>query len=160
MRRSDERLLVTHVGSLPRGARLNELLIGAELGDGVDAAELDAEIERRVALVFGKQREIGIDIANDGEQGRVGFQTYVAQRMSGFGGQSNRPRPRDMSDFPDFGKLLAERFPRRGKQFNAPQAVADVHYKDTTATRRRSTARSNASPATPRRRAAAHPTAS
>jgi|HubBroStandDraft_6_1064221.scaffolds.fasta_scaffold166031_2 5-methyltetrahydropteroyltriglutamate--homocysteine methyltransferase len=133
MRRSDERLLVTHVGSLPRGARLNELLIRSELGDGVDAEELNAEIERRVALVFGKQREIGIDIANDGEQGRVGFQTYVAQRMSGFGGQSNRPRPRDMADFPDFGKLLMERFPRRGKQFNAPQAIADVRYRDTTA---------------------------
>jgi 5-methyltetrahydropteroyltriglutamate--homocysteine methyltransferase len=133
MRRSDERLLVTHVGSLPRGARLNELLIRSELGEGVDARELDTEIERRVAFVFDKQREVGIDIANDGEQGRVGFQTYVALRMSGFGGQSNRPRPRDMADFPDFGKLLAERFPRRGKQFNAPQAVAEVHYRDTVA---------------------------
>jgi 5-methyltetrahydropteroyltriglutamate--homocysteine methyltransferase len=133
MRKSDERLLVTHVGSLPRGERLNELLIRSELGESVDAKALDAEIERRVALVFGKQRELGIDIANDGEQGRVGFQTYVALRMSGFGGQSNRPRPRDMADFPDFGKLLAERFPRRGKQFNAPQAIAEVRYKDTTA---------------------------
>jgi 5-methyltetrahydropteroyltriglutamate--homocysteine methyltransferase len=133
MRRSDERLLVTHVGSLPRGGKLNELLIRAELDEAVDHAELDAEVERRVALVFGKQREIGIDIANDGEQGRVGFQTYVALRMSGFGGQSNRPRPRDMADFPDFGKLLAERFPRRGKQFNAPQAIGDVRYKDTAA---------------------------
>lgn len=133
MRRSDERLLVTHVGSLPRGARLNELLIRSELGEGGDARELEAEIERRVALVFGKQRDIGIDIANDGEQGRVGFQTYVALRMSGFGGQSNRPRPRDMADFPDFGKLLAERFPRRGKQFNAPQAIGEVRYRDTAA---------------------------
>jgi 5-methyltetrahydropteroyltriglutamate--homocysteine methyltransferase len=133
MRKSDERLLVTHVGSLPRGQRLNELLIRSELGDSVDAKELDAEIDRRVALVFGKQRELGIDIANDGEQGRVGFQTYVALRMSGFGGQSNRPRPRDMADFPDFGQLLAERFPRRGKQFNAPQAIGDVRYKDTAA---------------------------
>jgi 5-methyltetrahydropteroyltriglutamate--homocysteine methyltransferase len=133
MRRSDDRLLVTHVGSLPRGGRLNELLIRAELDEAVDRTELEAEIERRVAHVFGKQREIGIDIANDGEQGRVGFQTYVAQRMSGFGGQSNRPRPRDMADFPDFGKLLAERFPRRGKQFNAPQAIAEVRYRDTTA---------------------------
>jgi 5-methyltetrahydropteroyltriglutamate--homocysteine methyltransferase len=133
MRKSDERLLVTHVGSLPRGARLNELLIRSELGEAVDEAELEAEVERRVALVFGKQRELGIDIANDGEQGRVGFQTYVAQRMTGFGGQSNRPRPRDMADFPDFGKLLAERFPRRGKQFNAPQAIGEVRYKDTSA---------------------------
>lgn len=133
MRKSDERLLVTHVGSLPRGARLNELLIRSELGEGLERAELDGEIERRVALVFGKQREIGIDVCNDGEQGRVGFQTYVAQRMTGFAGQSDRPRPRDMADFPDFGKLLMERFPRRGKQFNAPQAVADVRYKDSSA---------------------------
>jgi len=133
MRKSDERLLVTHVGSLPRGDRLNELLIRSELGETVDKATLDTEVERRVALVFDKQCELGIDVANDGEQGRVGFQTYVAQRMTGFGGQSNRPRPRDMADFPDFGKLLAERFPRRGKQFNAPQAIADVHYKDTSA---------------------------
>ncbi len=133
MRKSNDRLLVTHVGSLPRGDRLNELLIRSELGETVDKAELDKEVERRVALVFGKQRELGIDVANDGEQGRVGFQTYVAQRMTGFGGQSNRPRPRDMADFPDFGKLLAERFPRRGKQFNAPQAIADVHYRDTSA---------------------------
>jgi len=133
MRKSDERLLVTHVGSLPRGERLNELLIRSELGETVDQSALTTEVERRVALVFAKQRELGIDVANDGEQGRVGFQTYVAQRMTGFGGQSNRPRPRDMADFPDFGKLLAERFPRRGKQFNAPQAIADVHYKDTSA---------------------------
>jgi 5-methyltetrahydropteroyltriglutamate--homocysteine methyltransferase len=133
MRKSEDRILVTHVGSLPRGAPLTELLIRSEGGEAVDRTELDAEIERRVAHVFGKQREIGIDVCNDGEQGRVGFQTYVAQRMSGFGGQSNRPRPRDMSDFPDFGKLLMERFPRRGKQFNAPQAVAEVHYRDTSA---------------------------
>src|SRR5262249_22198112 len=111
----------------------NELLIRSELGEGVDRAELDAEVERRVAFVFGKQRELGIDVCNDGEQGRVGFQTYVAQRMSGFGGQSNRPRPRDMAEFPDYGQLWAERSPRRGKQFNAPRAGADVRYKDTAA---------------------------
>ncbi len=133
MRRSDERLLVTHAGSLPRGGPLNELLIRAELDEAVDRAALDAEVERRVGHVFGKQCEIGIDIGNDGEQGRVGFQTYVAQRMSGFAGQSQRPRPRDVADFPDYGKLLMERFPRRGKQFNAPQAVAEVRYRDPTA---------------------------
>src|ERR1700724_4780956 len=109
MRKSDDRLLVTHVGSLPRGGPLNELLIRSEQGEAVDPKALDAEVERRVAHVFARQREIGIDVCNDGEQGRVGFQTYVAQRMSGFAGQSNRPKPRDVSDFPDFGKLLVER---------------------------------------------------
>ncbi len=133
MRKSEERLLVTHVGSLPRGGPLNELLIRAELGEAMDRAALDAEVDRRVGHVVGKQCEIGIDICNDGEQGRVGFQTYVAQRMSGFAGQSQRRRPRDVADFPDYGKLLMERFPRRGKQFNAPQAVGDVRYRDPTA---------------------------
>ncbi len=133
MRKSTDRILVTHVGSLPRGETLNELLVGAELGEAESPAALEAEADRRVAHVFAKQAEVGIDIANDGEQGRVGFQTYIAQRMSGFGGVSDRARPRDFADFPDYAKLMAHRFPRRGKQFNAPQAVGEVRYRDTSA---------------------------
>lgn len=136
MRRSEDRILVTHVGSLPRGAALNDLLIRCELGEGVDRDELEAAIARRVAYVYRKQLDAGIDIANDGEQGRVGFQTYVADRMSGFGGESNRRRPQEFSDFPLFADMLMQRFPRRGKQFNAPQAIADVHYKDLSAINR------------------------
>jgi 5-methyltetrahydropteroyltriglutamate--homocysteine methyltransferase len=136
VRKSEDRILVTHVGSLPRGEALNDLLIRSELGEGVDRGTLDSAIEGRVAHVFERQLDAGIDIANDGEQGRVGFQTYVADRMSGFGGESNRRRPREFSDFPMFADMLMKRFPRRGKQFNAPQAVADVHYKDLTAINR------------------------
>jgi len=136
VRRSEERILVTHVGSLPRGDALNELLIRSEQGEGVDRGELEAAIERRVAHVYRQQLDAGIDIANDGEQGRVGFQTYVADRMSGFGGESNRRRPQEFSDFPLFADMLMQRFPRRGKQFNAPQAIADVHYKDLSAINR------------------------
>ena len=66
--------------------------------------------------------------------GRI--QTYVADRMSGFGGESNRRRPQEFSDFPLFADMLMQRFPRRGKQFNAPQAIADVHYKDLSAINR------------------------
>ena len=133
MRKSEDRILVTHVGSLPRGDALNDLLIRSELGESVDRDALDSAIEGRVADVFKKQLAAGIDIANDGEQGRVGFQTYVADRMSGFGGESNRRRPREFSDFPIFADMLMKRFPRRGKQFNAPQAIADVHYEDLSA---------------------------
>jgi 5-methyltetrahydropteroyltriglutamate--homocysteine methyltransferase len=132
MQRSTERILTTHVGSLPRGERLNELLIEAEAGEDVDRAELEAEIDARVEYVFKKQLEIGIDVPNDGEQGRVGFQTYVAQRMTGFAGQSNRPRPKEFSDFPKFAEAMLARFPRRGKQFNAPQCVGDIEYVDLT----------------------------
>jgi 5-methyltetrahydropteroyltriglutamate--homocysteine methyltransferase len=130
MRTSRDRILITHVGSLPRGPRLNELLVQAEGGELADTGELDAVVAERVAEVFNTQLAVGIDIPNDGEQGRVGFQTYVAQRMSGFAGQSNRRKPREFEDFPLFAERLLSRFPRRGKQFNAPQAVADVHYQD------------------------------
>jgi 5-methyltetrahydropteroyltriglutamate--homocysteine methyltransferase len=133
MRTSRDRILVTHVGSLPRGPRLNELLVQAEGGELADTRELDAVVQDRVATVFQKQLAVGIDIPNDGEQGRVGFQTYVAQRMSGFAGQSNRRKPREFEDFPLFAERLLSRFPRRGKQFNAPQAVADIHYQDLSA---------------------------
>jgi 5-methyltetrahydropteroyltriglutamate--homocysteine methyltransferase len=136
VRKSEDRILVTHVGSLPRGDALNDLLIRSELGEGIDRGTLDSAIAGRVAHVFKHQLEAGIDIANDGEQGRVGFQTYVADRMSGFGGESNRRRPREFSDFPMFADMLMKRFPRRGKQFNAPQAIADVHYKDLSAINR------------------------
>ena len=76
------------------------------------------------------QLEAGVDVGNDGEQPRVGFQTYVPQRMRGFGGESARPTPQDMAEFPDFLAMMQRRNMMRAKVFNAPQAVADVVYDD------------------------------
>jgi 5-methyltetrahydropteroyltriglutamate--homocysteine methyltransferase len=131
MRKSETRILVTHVGSLPRGERLANLLIENELGHAVDQSELLAETERRVGHVMAKQHEAGVDIANDGEQGRVGFQTYMPQRMSGFGGESKRPVPPEFTEFPLFAQRLQARIPRTGKVFGAPRAVGEVRYEDT-----------------------------
>jgi 5-methyltetrahydropteroyltriglutamate--homocysteine methyltransferase len=130
VRKSETRILVTHVGSLPRGERLAELLIEDEAGHQVDRNELLAETERRVAYVLQKQHEAGVDISNDGEQGRVGFQTYVPQRMSGFGGESKRPSPPEFTQFPLFAKKLQSRIPRTGQVFGAPQAIGEVRYED------------------------------
>jgi 5-methyltetrahydropteroyltriglutamate--homocysteine methyltransferase len=80
--------------------------------------------------VVQKQIEAGIDIGNDGEQPRVGFQTYVARRMRGFGGESKRPISRDLAEFPDYMARLAERRKQAAKIMNAPQAVAEVAYAD------------------------------
>jgi 5-methyltetrahydropteroyltriglutamate--homocysteine methyltransferase len=131
MRKSETRILVTHVGSLPRGERLGNLLIENELGHAVDQNELLEETERRVGHVMAKQHEAGVDVANDGEQGRVGFQTYMPQRMSGFGGESKRPVPPEFVEFPLFAQRLQARIPRTGKVFGAPQAVGEVRYEDT-----------------------------
>ncbi len=133
MKHSDERILTTHVGSLPRNAVLTDLLIRDEAGEAVDKAELARQSEAAVRHVVAQQAAAGVDIVNDGEQPRVGFQTYVAQRMEGFGGESKRPRSPDYTRFPVWAEQLARRFPRRAKVTNAPQAVADVAYEDLTA---------------------------
>src|SRR5579864_1365297 len=127
---SNERILTTHVGSLPRTAELSNLLVRREEGDVVDRDELVREMDLAVHRVVDKQAAAGIDIANDGEQQRVGFQTYVPQRMSGFGGESKRRRGRDFEEFPELVALLLQRFPKRSRMQNAPEAQAELHYLD------------------------------
>src|SRR6185312_7628191 len=133
MKRSTDRILTTHVGSLPRAASLTELLVKQEAGEAVDAATLHREMADAVKDVVAKQIESGIDVINDGEQPRVGFQTYVPLRMKGFGGQSTRKPPTDMMAHPDMFAMMARRFPSSGKVSNAPQAVAAVSYEDLSA---------------------------
>src|SRR5215470_14426270 len=133
MRKSDSRILTTHVGSLPRNPTLAELLIRQEQGEAFNTAELARRAETAVRHVIDKQLEAGVDVGNDGEQPRIGFQTYVPQRMRGFGGESKRPTPQDMREFPAYARIWQTRGgtgTRRAKVFNAPQAVAEVRYED------------------------------
>ena len=128
---SRDRILTTHVGSLPRNDVLTELLIRQEAGESVDLKQLAAEKDKAVADIVTRQVQAGIDVGNDGEQQRVGFQTYVPQRMSGFAGESNRPMGRDLVEFPELIEVQKRRFPRRGKGQNAPEARAELKYLDT-----------------------------
>lgn len=128
---SKERILTTHVGSLPRHDELSDLLVRREEGERIDKDQLAREMDRAVQHVVDKQAAAGIDIANDGEQQRVGFQTYVPQRMSGFAGESKRRRGRDFEEFPELVALLLQRFPKRSRMQNAPEAQAELHYLDT-----------------------------
>ena len=124
------RILVSHVGSLPRPPALRDLLVRWDRGETVDRAALDREMEAGVRHVVAKQREAGIDIGNDGEQPRPGFSTYPATRMRGFGGESKRPLGRDMTDFPDYADMLSRRRSGAARIANAPQAVGEVEYAD------------------------------
>ena len=128
---SRDRILTTHVGSLPRNATLSSLLVRREEGEAIDPEQLDEEMDRAVQHVVDGQSRAGIDICNDGEQQRVGFQTYVPQRMTGFAGESKRRRGRDFEEFPELVELLIRRFPGRSRMQNAPEARADLHYVDT-----------------------------
>jgi 5-methyltetrahydropteroyltriglutamate--homocysteine methyltransferase len=128
MMTSRDRILVTHVGSLPRNDELSELLVRQEGGEAVDPRRMDQAMDRAVRHVVQKQAEAGIDIGNDGEQQRVGFQTYIAQRMSGFAGESQRRRGRDFEAFPELVDLLIRRFPKRSRMQNAPEARNELRY--------------------------------
>jgi 5-methyltetrahydropteroyltriglutamate--homocysteine methyltransferase len=127
------RILTTHVGSLPRNEALSSLLVSREEGAAIDRAQLDLEMDRAVHHVVEEQVKAGIDIGNDGEQQRVGFQTYVPQRMSGFAGESKRRRGRDYEEFPELVEDLNRRFPKRSRMQNAPEAQGELNYRDTTA---------------------------
>jgi 5-methyltetrahydropteroyltriglutamate--homocysteine methyltransferase len=131
MDKSTDRILTTHAGSIPRGEPLGVMLIDEEAGKPVDKGALQSNIDLRVSHVLGKQAEAGIDVVNDGEQGRVGFQTYVTQRMSGFGGVSKRPYAREFIEYPQFTQRMMERIAKISKVFDAPEAIADVQYRDT-----------------------------
>jgi 5-methyltetrahydropteroyltriglutamate--homocysteine methyltransferase len=128
---SRDRILTTHVGSLPRSEALSEMLIDREEGKLLDARQFAREMDGAVRHVIAKQAEAGIDIGNDGEQQRVGFQTYVPSRMSGFAGQSKRRRGRDFEEFPALVDDLMRRFPKRSRMQNAPEAQAELHYLST-----------------------------
>jgi len=127
---SRDRILTTHVGSLPRNEKLSELLVRQEAGETFDAKEMAAEMDKAVRHVVDKQASAGIDIGNDGEQQRVGFQTYVPQRMSGFGGVSKRRRGREFEEFPELVASLMRRFPHVSKQQNAPECQKELKYLD------------------------------
>ena len=133
MQKSDERILTTHVGSLPRNPELTDLLIDQEQGKAIDTTALAHQSETAIQHVVDEQLKAGVDIINDGEQPRIGFQTYVPQRMRGFGGESKRPTPQDMAEFPDFAAMIQRRNMMRAKVFNAPQAIAEVEYDDLSA---------------------------
>jgi 5-methyltetrahydropteroyltriglutamate--homocysteine methyltransferase len=130
MKRSEDRILTTHVGSLPRPPVLRDLLVRQDRGEAIDAAVLAREAEAAVRHVVKQQLAAGIDVGNDGEEPRVGFSTYPARRMRGFGGASKRRMSRDQIEHPDYAARLARQRAGGPRISDAPQAVAEVAYTD------------------------------
>ena len=107
MKRSADRILTTHVGSLPRSQQLSEILLKKDHGEPVDPAEFDRTIREAVIANVEQQAATGIDIVSDGEASKVSYATYVHERLSGFGGDQPRKIALDLVDYPDFCKKMA-----------------------------------------------------
>jgi 5-methyltetrahydropteroyltriglutamate--homocysteine methyltransferase len=106
MKRSTERFLTTHTGSLPRPDDLIRTMYAKEEGVPVEPAALERRIAAAVADVVGKQAAAGIDVVNDGEMSKPSYATYIKDRLSGFGGTGNTFVYQDLSAFPSLAKRV------------------------------------------------------
>lgn len=97
----------THVGSLPRGPELVPLLLARDKGEKYDAAEFDRVVQAAVDAAVQQQVAAGVSIVSDGELGKVGYSTYIIERLSGFGGHTPRKPALDLAAVPDLAKKLA-----------------------------------------------------
>lgn len=97
----------THVGSMPRGEELTPLLIARDRGEPYDAAEFDAKVSAAVKEAVRHQVECGVDIVSDGEIGKIGYSTYMIERLSGFGGHVDRKSALDLAEHPALVKKLS-----------------------------------------------------
>jgi len=129
MRTSRDRILTTHVGSLPRGQAVLDMLVRLETGQIARGGDFDAVMRDAVAATVGRQRAAGVDVVSDGEQSKVGYANYIRHRLTGFSGESPRVLGADLEDFPDYlKKLMARRagaIPLQRPCCTGPVAVRD-----------------------------------
>jgi 5-methyltetrahydropteroyltriglutamate--homocysteine methyltransferase len=132
MRWSEERILTTHAGSLPRPPELVRLYVRRAAGEAVDPAAIEAAGRAALEGAVRKQIEAGIDVGNNGEQQREGFFLYVQRRMSGFGGSWQRRQRGDALRYPVFLRMLEEQQASRQavSNFRPPKAIGAVRYLD------------------------------
>lgn len=104
MQTSADRILTTHTGSLPRPPALAEAMVTRETGEltAEQSAALPGMIGSAIAEVLGRQLEVGLDVISDGEMGKIGYSTYVKERLSGFDGEAGALTLADLEDFPEF----------------------------------------------------------
>jgi 5-methyltetrahydropteroyltriglutamate--homocysteine methyltransferase len=133
MRRSTSRILTTHTGSLPRPRELTRLYALRATGAPVDESEIARAGRDAVRRIVSRQREVGIDIGNNGEQQRDSFFLYLKNRLSGLGGSWERPSRADIDRYPEFRRMWTEQHAAR-TQVSAlgglPKAIGEIKYLD------------------------------
>ncbi len=134
MKTSRDRILTTHVGSLPRSQAVVDLLQRREKGEAVDSAELDRVVGSAVADIVKRQVEVGIDVVSDGETGKISYSTYVTDRLTGFSseGSTETARPHlDLAPFPDFVRKMG--LLTGPRPFKRVSCIGPVKVRDRTA---------------------------
>ncbi|MGE3621631.1 MAG: cobalamin-independent methionine synthase II family protein [Acidimicrobiia bacterium] len=125
MLRSDDRILTTHVGSLPRGRELARLLRRLDAGrlEEGDSDQLAELVRKGTAEIVRRQVDARVDVVNDGEMGKFGYSTYVKERLTGFGGQHFPSTPADPLEVPSMEEAWRNSF-----KLATPTCVGPVSY--------------------------------
>ncbi|WP_428334833.1 cobalamin-independent methionine synthase II family protein [Novosphingobium sp.] len=100
-------IATTHVGSLPRGDALTPLLLARDKGEPYSAKDFDATVQAAIDDALAHQIECGVTIASDGELGKIGYSTYMIERLEGFGGHIERRAAADLAPHPELSKKLS-----------------------------------------------------
>jgi 5-methyltetrahydropteroyltriglutamate--homocysteine methyltransferase len=129
MHQGQDRILTTHVGSLPRSQAVTDVLFARERGDVRDGAADALTLSEAVREVVRRQVEIGLDVVSDGEMSKISYATYVADRFSGFAGDTPREPGQDLVEFPGLLRKLAER--GSTAKYRRPRCVRAIAVKDT-----------------------------
>jgi 5-methyltetrahydropteroyltriglutamate--homocysteine methyltransferase len=124
---SVDRILTTHVGSLPRSQAVTDVLFARENG-GLLPSDPGNVIADAVAAIVAKQVAVGVDIVSDGEMGKISYATYIKDRLSGFDGDTPREPGQDLVEHP----RLLEKLAKLGStaKYRRPRCVADIRVKD------------------------------
>jgi 5-methyltetrahydropteroyltriglutamate--homocysteine methyltransferase len=133
MRRSSERILTTHAGSLPRPEHLTSLFVRRARGEGVDPVVIAKEGREALRAIVPLQASAGIDVGNNGEQQHDSFFLYLKDRLTGLGGTWQRPSRADVDRYPEFKKRWLEQMSstsRVSPNEGLPMAIGEVHYID------------------------------
>jgi 5-methyltetrahydropteroyltriglutamate--homocysteine methyltransferase len=128
LKASLERILTTHVGSLPRAPAVVDCLLRKERGEPVEDAQFAPTMRQAVLDIVRRQAEAGIDVVSDGETSKISYSTYIKDRYAGFGGEHRPKTHLDLRDHPEFRErmkaFLGPRHERR-MRCTAPVALQD-----------------------------------
>ena len=124
MHLSTDRILTTHVGSLPRPEQLADQLLAREHGETVDIAAFNQLVRESVHAIVKRQVDTGVDIVSDGEMSKISYATYIKDRCSGFSGDSPRRAPADLERFPEFMQRAAQQ--NQAPAITRPKCTAEV----------------------------------
>lgn len=127
MKYSSDRILTTHVGSLPRSQAVTDVVFAQEQGRLEDPDGAAVIIRQAVAEVVARQASAGVDTVSDGEMSKISYATYIKDRITGFEGDSPRTPPQDLEEFPGF----LERQASSGgtPTYSRPCCVGDIRVK-------------------------------